>query len=136
MSLRELVCVVCPNGCPLRLEISEEKPAKLLSLSGQGCPRGEIWARQEIENPLRTIASIRTQTASAMASLGWFAGSASASLDDPEAHWNRHAAKPAVVMALLAAAFAPNLLTAVAQAPNDENGATAIMVVSCKYIAE
>ena len=57
MSLRELVCVVCPNGCPLRLEISEEKPAKLLSLSGQGCPRGEIWARQEIENPLRTIAS-------------------------------------------------------------------------------
>ncbi|QTX32069.1 DUF1667 domain-containing protein [Aminithiophilus ramosus] len=57
MSLREFVCVVCPNGCLLSLEISAEKPAKLLSLSGQGCPRGEIWARQEIENPLRTIAS-------------------------------------------------------------------------------
>jgi len=57
MSLRELVCVVCPNGCSLSLEISEESPPCLLSLSGQGCPQGESWARQEIENPLRTIAS-------------------------------------------------------------------------------
>lgn len=57
MSVRELICVVCPNGCQLTVEVEEGPEPKVLSVSGQTCPRGDTWARQEVETPLRTIAS-------------------------------------------------------------------------------
>ncbi len=57
MSVRELICVVCPNGCRLAVEVEEGPEPKVLSVSGQTCPKGETWARQEVEAPLRTIAS-------------------------------------------------------------------------------
>ena len=58
MSVREYTCVVCPNGCPLRVAV-EERDGCPVVVSGLGnvCKRGEKWARQEVENPLRTIAS-------------------------------------------------------------------------------
>jgi CxxC motif-containing protein len=69
MSERDLTCVVCPNGCPLVVEIDDGveidasaaakdagKPV-VARVRGKACERGEAWARQEIENPMRTIAS-------------------------------------------------------------------------------
>ena len=53
----EFLCVVCPNGCMMNVEFTDEQPRKFLSASGQGCPRGLEWARQEVERPLRTISS-------------------------------------------------------------------------------
>ena len=53
----EFLCVVCPNGCAIEAEFTTDKPPKLLRASGQRCPRGLDWVRQEIENPMRTIAS-------------------------------------------------------------------------------
>lgn len=57
MSIRELICVVCPNGCQLSVEIGDDSAPTVTSVSGHACPRGDTWARQEVENPLRTIAS-------------------------------------------------------------------------------
>ena len=54
---REYVCIVCPNGCPLKAELSGGTPEELLSVKGNLCPRGITWVRQEIENPMRTIST-------------------------------------------------------------------------------
>lgn len=53
---RDLTCVVCPRGCDLRVVYDDRGP-RVLEVGGAGCPRGEAWARQEIEAPLRTVAS-------------------------------------------------------------------------------
>lgn len=52
----EFICVVCPNGCTIDAEFSA-KPPSLISAEGYACDRGLSWIRQEIENPMRTIAS-------------------------------------------------------------------------------
>ncbi|HOO64750.1 MAG TPA: DUF1667 domain-containing protein [Synergistaceae bacterium] len=57
MTLRELTCVVCPNGCPLKIVCTEDDPPRVESVEGHLCPRGIRWARQEVEAPQRTIAS-------------------------------------------------------------------------------
>ncbi len=54
---REYTCVVCPNGCPLQVETSGGEKAKLVSVTGNLCPRGARWAKQEVEDPRRTIAT-------------------------------------------------------------------------------
>ena len=61
---RTLTCILCPNGCELQIayEISAEgneagESVKLLSVSGNKCPRGMEYAKQEIVNPMRNIAS-------------------------------------------------------------------------------
>ena len=54
---KEFTCVVCPNGCSIKAEYAEEKPHKLVSVSGNRCPRGETWVKQEIEAPMRTFSS-------------------------------------------------------------------------------
>jgi len=70
MSERELTCVLCPKGCPLLVEV-EAIPAaggevpteggvakpRVTRIEGRVCERGRTWARQEVENPMRTIAS-------------------------------------------------------------------------------
>ena len=53
----EFVCVVCPNGCLIEAEFTEERPPRLKSLTGNRCEKGRDWVRQEIENPMRTIAT-------------------------------------------------------------------------------
>lgn len=50
MSGNEYTCVVCPNGC--LIEVSD-----VGEISGHKCPRGVTWVEQEMENPMRTIAS-------------------------------------------------------------------------------
>ena len=59
-STEEFLCVVCPNGCVIdaEFEISRYGEGKLLlnAITGNLCQKGEDWVRQEIENPMRTIA--------------------------------------------------------------------------------
>ncbi len=55
--IREYTCVVCPNGCALRVETGGGGTPRFLSVTGNLCPRGASWARQEVENPLRTIST-------------------------------------------------------------------------------
>ena len=44
---RELICIVCPMGCHLTAEIEGDTVA----ISGNTCPRGERYGRQEILSP-------------------------------------------------------------------------------------
>jgi CxxC motif-containing protein len=55
----EFICVVCPNGCALDavFEKVADGPSRLVSFTGAKCPRGEAWIKQEIESPMRTIAT-------------------------------------------------------------------------------
>ena len=54
---KELICVICPNGCQLQAEIQEGERPAVTSVTGNLCDKGPEWARQEIVNPMRTIAS-------------------------------------------------------------------------------
>lgn len=55
---KQFTCIVCPLGCALTAEIED---GKVVGVSGNTCPRGEKYARNEITNPVRTVTStIRT----------------------------------------------------------------------------
>ena len=48
----DLTCICCPMGCNLRVELDGES---ILSVAGNGCKRGEEYARQECIAPVRVI---------------------------------------------------------------------------------
>ena len=55
--MKELVCIVCPNGCTLHIE----GDGKNIKISGQNCKKGLTFAQNEITNPMRSICStVRT----------------------------------------------------------------------------
>jgi len=54
---KELICVLCPKGCQLQAEIQEGQEPTAIDVIGNLCDKGPEWARQEIVNPMRTIAS-------------------------------------------------------------------------------
>lgn len=55
---KELICVICPKGCQLQAAIQEgQAPTTVTDVIGNLCDKGPEWARQEIVNPMRTIAS-------------------------------------------------------------------------------
>lgn len=51
MEKREMVCIVCPMGCRLNVQINDDETV----VSGNKCPRGEIYAIKELTNPTRVI---------------------------------------------------------------------------------
>ena len=51
----ELVCIACPIGC--RLTVSE-KPGCDVAISGNRCPRGEIYGREELLAPKRIVTAV------------------------------------------------------------------------------
>jgi len=54
---KEIVCIVCPNGCRIRCEQTKDG----ISCSGQACKRGEAYAKAELTRPMRTLTtSVRT----------------------------------------------------------------------------
>ena len=48
--MKELTCIVCPRGC--RLKVDDD-----MNVTGNACPRGRIYALNELTNPTRTITS-------------------------------------------------------------------------------
>ena len=50
---KKMVCVACPIGCPLEVEVNEKGEA--ISITGNTCKRGETYARSEITNPTRSL---------------------------------------------------------------------------------
>ena len=51
---KQFTCIVCPNGCEIEAEVEN---GQVISVTGQTCPRGEQYVRQELTAPRRTIAS-------------------------------------------------------------------------------
>ena len=57
--MTELICITCPKGCHLRVD--EEKG---FAVTGNSCPRGAEYGRNELQHPVRTVTStVRIQGA-------------------------------------------------------------------------
>ncbi|MCB7320510.1 DUF1667 domain-containing protein [Lacrimispora sp. 210928-DFI.3.58] len=54
MEKRELICIGCPMGCPLTVELEN---GEIVSVSGYTCKRGDVYARKEVTNPTRIVTS-------------------------------------------------------------------------------
>ena len=52
--MRSLTCIVCPIGCSLDVEENSGEPGNL-SVTGNRCPRGADYAREEIRAPKRVV---------------------------------------------------------------------------------
>lgn len=46
----ELTCIVCPRGCHLVVDDN-------LNVTGNSCPRGAVYGKQEVSHPVRTLTS-------------------------------------------------------------------------------
>ena len=51
-----LTCINCPVGCQMTVSISDE--GKFVSVSGNNCKRGAIYAEQEVILPKRMITAV------------------------------------------------------------------------------
>ena len=54
MEKRELICIGCPMGCPLTVEL---EGSEVKSVTGHTCKRGDVYARKEVTNPTRIVTS-------------------------------------------------------------------------------
>ncbi len=54
MEERKLTCIGCPMGCPLTVVMNGEE---VVSVTGNTCKRGDIYARKEVTNPTRIVTS-------------------------------------------------------------------------------
>jgi CxxC motif-containing protein len=61
VSAREMICIACPLGC--RLTVAKAEGGGL-RVSGHRCPKGEVYAGEEILSPRRIVtAVVRTDSA-------------------------------------------------------------------------
>ena len=54
VTTRELTCIGCPMGCPLTVTM---EAGEVISVTGNTCKRGDIYARKEVTNPTRIVTS-------------------------------------------------------------------------------
>lgn len=54
MERKELICIGCPLGCNLTVEMDG---GKVLSVNGNTCKRGDDYARKELTDPRRIVTS-------------------------------------------------------------------------------
>lgn len=47
---RDFICIVCPRGCSLHIEVEKE-----IVVTGNSCKRGEEFAKEEVTDPKRTL---------------------------------------------------------------------------------
>jgi len=55
MEHKELICINCPMGCMLSVDIDDKGE---MTVSGNTCPRGDAYARKELTSPTRIVTSI------------------------------------------------------------------------------
>ena len=54
MEKRELICIGCPMGCPLTVELDG---TEVVNITGNTCKRGDVYAKKEVTNPTRIVTS-------------------------------------------------------------------------------
>ncbi|MDO5131803.1 MAG: DUF1667 domain-containing protein [Eubacteriales bacterium] len=54
-SQQTLICIVCPRGCQLTAGTGQDGR---LEISGNSCPRGIEYARQELTAPMRVLTAL------------------------------------------------------------------------------
>lgn len=55
MTTKDFICVACPIGCELHVELGDD--GDILNISGHTCKRGIDYAHAEIKNPTRSFHS-------------------------------------------------------------------------------
>ena len=50
---KEIICVICPNSC--RLRVSQDPKTKEILVEGHLCPRGKKYGISEYSNPVRML---------------------------------------------------------------------------------
>lgn len=53
MKRHKLICIGCPLGCELTVEISDET----VTVTGNTCKKGEDYAKKEVTKPMRMLTS-------------------------------------------------------------------------------
>lgn len=53
METREMICIGCPLGCNLTVKIDGDN----ITVTGNTCPNGEKYAKNEVTNPTRIVTS-------------------------------------------------------------------------------
>lgn len=54
---RKITCIICPLGCEIEVETKNEN-GEILSITGNRCPKGKDYAKQEITAPKRIVMSV------------------------------------------------------------------------------
>lgn len=54
METRELICIGCPMGCQLTVNMED---ADNITVTGNTCSRGEAYGKKEVTNPTRIVTS-------------------------------------------------------------------------------
>ena len=49
--VRNMICIICPRGCALTADITENG----VTVTGNACPKGAEYAINECTNPVRTV---------------------------------------------------------------------------------
>ena len=55
MEERVITCINCPVGCRVTVKLENGQP---VSVSGNTCPRGDTYARQEVVQPMRMVTAV------------------------------------------------------------------------------
>ncbi len=50
--MRELICIMCPKGCHLKVDVEND-----CAVTGNSCERGLAYGRDEVLHPTRVITS-------------------------------------------------------------------------------
>ena len=53
-TMRELVCIACPNGCHLT---AQDGPGGTV-ITGNKCPKGAAYGLEEVTSPKRTVTAV------------------------------------------------------------------------------
>lgn len=55
MNKVNMICISCPMGCMMSLDVDDEK--NIVNIEGNSCPRGLIYAKNEVKHPKRIVTS-------------------------------------------------------------------------------
>ena len=50
--MTEIICITCPKGCHLQVDEAND-----FKVTGNGCPRGEAYGKNELQHPVRVLTS-------------------------------------------------------------------------------
>ena len=50
---KKLICIACPRGCALTVTIDDT--TNIIAVSGNSCPKGISYGKQEVLCPMRTL---------------------------------------------------------------------------------
>lgn len=54
METHKLTCIQCPMGCALTVTVMDDGN---VTVTGNTCPRGEVYGKKEVTAPTRTVTS-------------------------------------------------------------------------------